>query len=113
MNRVTVHKNLQRGDWSISQKGLVISNQSDCWLSDVTFYVCESMRQRVIERKRRKVHAWARGQISDAPVNAGEGFPISYNPYVSDKFTLRGSTVPIESARYVHFTADRGAIAYF
>jgi hypothetical protein len=45
--KVRVHRNLHRGDWSVTIKGKVVANVEEITLQDCTFYVCESTRVRV------------------------------------------------------------------
>jgi hypothetical protein len=108
--KVRVHKNLRRGDWSVTIQGKLVANVPEITLSGVTFYICESMRQRVIERNRRKVHAWAIGIISDV-VPSGDR-------HQSRTIRIAAASSPIDQManraterRQLHFTATEGAVA--
>ena len=112
--RVRVHKNLQRGDWSVTVKGVVIANVSEIVLSNVTFKYWQGGYQRITAaaaagKPRRRVCAWAEGVIR-AAVPDGARTPITYNPYRSSKFTTRDGC-SIEFCAAVHFTAHDGAVA--
>ena len=90
-------------------KGKVVANVEEITLQDCTFYVCESTRVRCIERRRREVHAWAQGIVTDA-VPTGKREAITYNPYRASTFTTRGGT-PVTACDFIHFTTNDGAIA--
>lgn len=108
--RVRVHVNLRRGDLSISTRGRVVASAHSLALTDVRFIVHESTRRRVVERGRRKVHAWAEGVLQSVgePVPAGAA-PVSYNPHRAPDFIANGE--PVHAAPVVHFGARRGWIA--
>lgn len=87
--RVRVHLNLQRGDFSITQQGRVVASAHDVTLKDVRFIVSETTRQRVIRHTRRRVHAWAEGvlvSVDTKPDTTGMR-GITYNPYRAATFT--------------------------
>lgn len=105
--RVRCHKNLQRGDWSITVRGKVVANVPAITLLNVTFKYWTGGYERIqaaaqAGHPRRRVCAWAEGIIaSETP--AGVRTPITYNPYRSDKFTTRTGQ-PIEFCAAVEFT---------
>src|SRR5262249_21845520 len=107
--RVRVHKNLNRGDWSVTVSGKVVAHVREVVLAGVTFRVREGARQRVLARKCREVQAWCEGVLAALPSGLGET-PITYNPYRAGAFTTRAG-VPLARCEYVHFTADREAVA--
>jgi len=117
MARVIVYKNLHRGDWTVAQLtgrtscGKVLDHRTEVTLTDVTFYVCQSMRAKVVARQRRKVHAWAIGTLAESPP-AGSPVSLTYNPYVADHFQQRADGTPVHRADAVHFTATDGAVAF-
>lgn len=108
--RVRCHKNLHRGDWSISVKGKVVAHVPEIVLANVTFKIRETARQRVIARKCREVHAWAEGEVALAPTH-GAPTPISYNPYRAATFVARETGEPVLACDFVHFTRHAGAVA--
>lgn len=107
--KVRVHVNLQRGDFSISQRGRVIASAHDVTLSDVRFVVSEATRQRTIRFNRRRVHAWAEGTLVAVDTNPNvEGMiDVTYNPHRAPTFTMLGGA-PIERARLIHFVGRKG-----
>ena len=111
MIKTRVHKNLHRGDWSVTQRGKVIDHAKQVVLADVRFVVKENARQRVIAKRCREVHAWAVGEIAESyPVDA-ERVPVTYNPFSAATFTRRDNGAAVESCAYVHFMVAEGAVA--
>lgn len=110
--RVKVHLNLHRGDWSVSEirTGTVLCNVTDITLRDVTFRVSPSMRERVIRTKRRKVHAWAYGTVTsfDASPDVTGQREVSYNPYAGPTFYIRDDANPVTELPVVTFTGRYG-----
>ena len=108
--RVRVHKNLHRGDWSVTVRGRVVAHVAEIVLSDVSFKVRESARQQVIARRCRQVHAWGEGTVvASAPDEARVA--ITYNPYRAATFTRRDEGSAVSHCAAVHFTAGDGAVA--
>lgn len=108
--RVRVHLNLQNGLWSITQGGRVVAHVQDVTLHNVTFYVSEATRQRVLKFKRRRVHAWAQGTLvatDTQPITVGHT-AVTYNPYRASTFTtLNGE--PMEGpVPVMHFVGRYG-----
>lgn len=117
--KVRVHLNLHRGDWSITSvtgatRGKVIENRERVVLRDVTFYVCESMRQKTIAMHRRKVHGWAQGELVEAdPKNLPvPRTAITYRPFDYRTFVTREGAKPVSHCEYVEFRPDRIAMAH-
>lgn len=101
--RVRAYRNLHKGCLSIQEKTpkgwRVAAHLETLVLDDARFIVKESGRQRVIREKRKNVHAYVEGVLSDRPINE-EGLPVFYNPYRFDAFMLEG-TAPIHLAELV------------
>lgn len=104
--------------WSIRTKGLVVDHSTDVVLTDVTFKVSESTRQRVIDRQRKSVCAFVRGTLVERlPVDLFEACDhgassvrVSFNPYASGSFYVCETGQPITHADAVVFTVN-GAFA--
>lgn len=90
---VLVYRNLNRKGkvFSLLQKGLVVAYTTAICLTDCTFIVRATGRNKVIREKRKNVHAFIKGTVSgscmgttalrnDLPVK------VSYNPYENDSF---------------------------
>jgi hypothetical protein len=105
-----VHKNLNKGSWSISVGGKVMAHVPELLLADVTFRVCERAWQQVIERKCRQVHCWTIGTLVDAAPE-GARIPITYNPHRAATFTRRSDGAPGHGCEFVHSTEEDGAVA--
>ena len=106
--KVRVHLNLQRGDFSITQGGRVVLSADDVTLRDVRFIVSEATRQRTIKHNRRRVHAWAEGTlvaVNTQPDVVG-AIRVTYNPFRAPTFTMLDN--PIERAPLMHFTERAG-----
>ncbi len=91
--RVFVYYNLHKHVWSIRategpQKGRVIGHSATVLLQDAMPKVSEAGRQRVLQERRRNVHAGITGTL----VHTGEEgyFPglteVTYNPYKYETF---------------------------
>lgn len=103
--RVRVYKNLRRRVWSIQDPstGLVLGHKPELVLLDVVLVVSEATRLRVVSQKRRTVHAYAVGHVSEEPVRAGGAY-LHYNPFTGSSFTCAGQVVT--SAERIDFRTD-------
>lgn len=106
---VTVHKNLHKGLWSVTYAGKVVAHVHTVCIANATCHVSETARQRVIAKKCREVHARIKGTLVASPT-VRTGFEITYNPYRSGSFTLRGGA-PVARADFVFFGGDGIATA--
>lgn len=111
---VRVFKNWKRGCYSIMQDGVVRASARQVLLRDVEFLVRESGRRRMIESKRKSVHAYAVGFLvahahpdDDIPVSGIQGRMAFYDPYRFDSFVDRESLQPVRHAGQV-FLDERG-----
>ena len=91
--RVRVYRNLARDSYSVMamegpDKGRVVAWAKEVFLDDVKFVVRESGRQRVLNERRKNVHAFVDGKLtSDQPVwDIDETVRVRYNPYVGPHF---------------------------
>ena len=116
MNRV--YKNLHNGMWSIQSKGSegyrVSGHKETVELTDVTFIVYESGRQRVLVTKQKQVHAFVQGTVCEsAKTKKSNGIQhslfekwvrISYNPYKGAWFYRCDTGEKVETATRVIMT---------
>ena len=113
--RVQVYRNLHNGLWSIKAlsgrfKGRVIGYASAVMLLDAEFKVSQPGRERVLQRKRKEVHAGVVGNLAtlqgwtpraEVPVDKHRDLPVMmsgwqitgssqvyYNPYRVPEFVL-------------------------
>jgi hypothetical protein len=93
-----VYRNLHTGLWSVKQ-GIVRFHTNCIFLKDVTFPVNEKVRQRVIANKRKEVHAFVMGFITqngDAPLFDAyykDKQEVTYNPYKNETFVCKDRKV--------------------
>lgn len=88
---VDVYRNLHTDNgYSIrcSKSGLVLAHCSTVHLKDAKFHISESGRQKTIEEKRKRVHAYVRGILVQYNVDIPSYFQeVRYNPYLHSQFT--------------------------
>lgn len=88
--KVFVYWNLHRGKWSIRaldgpMKGRVIARVGGVFLLDAVPKVSEAGRQRVIQERRKNVHAGVVGQLVESHA-IDTPWLVSYNPYKGPSF---------------------------
>ncbi|MFD1675650.1 hypothetical protein [Alicyclobacillus fodiniaquatilis] len=111
--KVRVYMNLNRGDSVFSivdqSSGLVVAYANSVTLTDTTFKVRESGRQRVLRDNRKNVHAWAIGFFQSADCDKAESLTESvyYNPYKVSTFVYEESGEEITFAPIAHFENRR------
>lgn len=92
---VYVYRNL-RGSrsckYSILQGALVVAHTNQILLQNCRFVVHETGRQRVLQERRKNVHAFIRGFVARNPASAAHALPVSlrYDPYVASHFHPTG-----------------------
>lgn len=100
--RLRVHYNLQRGDFSVVDGGLVIASVSTITLANVEFRVGEKMRQWTIAHNRRKVMAYGIGIVVPDETTDGR-VKITYNPFRCGSFHEAETGEPVWSCASVVF----------
>jgi hypothetical protein len=111
--RVEVYRNLHKDCYSVralsgENKGLVIGHVQSITLQDVSFAVQPAGRNRVLEEKRKNVHAFIRGTVTNTPVE--HGMSVRYDPYLNDAFIVTRPVWPnrydeiIRNARLAHLS---------
>lgn len=126
--RVKVYFNLHNHKYSAvamngQYKGLVVGHFDNVVLSGVTFVVSEAGRKRVLEERKKNVHAYAIGRLHAHA--QGESLlqkkqcsydplqQIKYNPYKLSKFHARcvddpqGEYKPVDRASWVELRSNR------
>ena len=114
---VRVFKNWKLGCYNIMQSGRLLASARQVRLTGVEFLVRESGRQRMLERGRRNVHAYAVGRLVDY-VHTGEsrsleripGRPVSYDPHACGSFVDDETQDPVAAAEIAHF--DESGVVY-
>ncbi|EWG09342.1 hypothetical protein [Cytobacillus firmus] len=102
---VDVYRNLHTNNgYSIrcSKSGLVLSHCSTVKLRNARFIVSKSGRQKTIQEKRKRVHAYIRGELVGINELVPDDFlQVHYNPYHTPLFTIAESDKPVYEAEEV------------
>jgi hypothetical protein len=113
--RVEVYRNLHTGMWSVRncQTGLVVDHVHEIAIADPVFVVQPAGRRKVIEQRRKNVHAFVRGERIErsAIASHGDGVPVTYNPYKYATFVAKADEAPIRTADAAVLTTS-GVTAY-
>lgn len=101
-----IHRSRRAGQpvYSIRDKRTrrVIDHATDILLADARFHVNENGRQRVLQEKRKNVHAYIEGTLIDSATPSPEGGrPVSYNPYRGPSFVQTDDGTEIHQASKV------------
>jgi hypothetical protein len=99
---VDVYRNLHTNNgYSIrcSKSGLVLTHCSTVRIKNAKFHVSESGRLKTVEQKRRRVHAYVRGELVAYNEKTPEDFvKVLYNPYHTSLFMNSETNEPISEA---------------
>lgn len=88
--RCQVYRNLHTGTWSVRQSGKVVAHPTELILRDCRFHVQPAGRAKVRAEKKKNVHAYVSGFISNA--RESNSFSdlsystVKYNPYKMEGF---------------------------
>lgn len=101
--KVFAYRNLNRKGvvWSIKdcKTNLVIDRVTEAYFENVELKVSEAGRQRVINQKKKNVHAGVKGfRVKDKPC-APIWISVSYNPYENQSF-IDYDLNPVYKAKY-------------
>ena len=109
MKKHFVYRNLRTKTWSLrSSKGIVVGHPTDVWLENVIFVVSERVRKRVIETKRKEVHAGARGFLVEPSSDIiTKMIEVTYNPYKYNGFVRVSDETPITNAKIVFLDCNK------
>lgn len=100
-----VYRNLHRGDWSIREGGLVVAHRDFVLVEDARFVVQPAGRARVLREKRKNVHAFVRGEVSETVPKLGKDWGrASYNPYRAPYFVDADTGERLDAAKWVLLT---------
>lgn len=105
--RVRVYRNLHTGNFSVqcTKTGRVIAHASSLALTNVTFVVRKAGRQKVLDQKRKNVHAFVVGNICTQI--GGANRQVKYNPYLADCFFLEDCGQKISSAGFAELVNNK------
>lgn len=92
-DKVEVYRNLHKNCFSVRRNGRVVKHLHDdenLVLKNVRFVVQPAGRKKVLDQKRKNVHAFVRGTVAfeQRPIDRlyVPNMQITYNPYKYDKF---------------------------
>ena len=108
MSKSFIYRNLRTKTWSLrSSKGRVVGHPREIWIDSPVFVVSETVRQRVIREKMKRVHAGIRGLITtEFKSNFSKMVEVTYNPYKYSSFVLISTEAPIKSADLVFMDSN-------
>lgn len=106
---VQVYWNIPKKCFSIRSKGKVVDHRSFLIMKDCEYHVNENGRKKVIETKRKNVHAYIKGTLLEESSSeylqiATEALFhksfIEYNPYVHTKFKNKKTGSTVEKSKW-------------
>lgn len=109
---VWVYRNLTKGCYSLTQRGLVIGHACRVILENVHFKIREGGRQKVLQQRRKNVHAFAVGNFmnTDKKVEDICNIELSYNPYIAPYFFRKDTKHRVDTCNYLMLN-ERGLFA--
>ncbi len=116
--KVAVYFNLHKKTFSIkalegANKGRVIDYSDDVTIENATFKVSQAGRNRVLQEKRKNVHAYVIGELRSTLEAAICGEEITYNPYLYNSFvTAMNKTVVFEAKEAFLICRDKKAAIF-
>lgn len=104
-----VYRNLRTKTWSLrSPKRIVVDHPTEIWLDDVTFVVSQKIRQRILQTKRKEVHAGAKGNVTCHTKDLlSKMIEVTYNPYKYKSFVRVSDETPIMNAKLVFLDSNK------
>lgn len=100
-----VHKNLNRGCWSITRAGARVVHVEGFALADARLVVQAGGLARVKTSGVRAVHAYATGAETPPPADLTGLVEVTYNPFRADEFHTRDGR-PVRAAALLVFHTD-------
>jgi len=109
--KVDVYYNLHKKCLSVRHKGKVIRHCDSVIIEGAKFIVSQRGRERVLQEKRKNVHAYVRGELKEGPDTKCRawhlvGRRVFYDPYKYDSFVLSDKT-PVTGAERVEIHDNR------
>jgi|TARA_R110000765_G_C18755982_1_gene588471 hypothetical protein len=104
--KVEVYRNLHKQCWSVrsNETGRVIDHVRNIHLKDATLVVRPSGREKVLRERKKNVHAFVRGEITNVGGVSLTIDEVVYNPYKNTTFIEKVSGEPIHYADDVYLT---------
>lgn len=115
-HRVHVFRNWKHNCYSIMQHGVVVASARQVRLGDVEFRVRDTGRERMLQRQKKNLHAYAIGRLLDfvhptqeRNLESVEGRSVFYDPYQFAYFADRETQAEVPGADIVQLD-ERGVI---
>jgi hypothetical protein len=115
--KVMVHYNLNKHTFSITYKNKLIAHADHIKLNDVEFRVRPGGRARVLEDKRKNVHAFVIGTLLEYCKYPCESLPnetnnniVTYDPYKYSSYVMKDTKEPIYNVGEVEMINSRNKI---
>lgn len=116
-HRVHVFKNWKHNCYSIMQHGVVVASARQVRLGDVEFRVRDTGRERMLQRQKKNLHAYAIGRLLDfvhptqeRNLESVEGRSVFYDPYRFAYFADRETQALVAGADIVQL--DERGVTY-
>jgi hypothetical protein len=94
--RVYVYFNLHKKVWSVRQDGKIVEHTKYIMLKDARYLVGQAGRKKVLEEKRKNVHAGVSGYVVDRVPNVPDFCTtVHYNPYKNETFISHATERPM------------------
>jgi hypothetical protein len=96
-------------------RGIVQRHATNVCIKDVDFVVRAAGHRKVLEQKRKNVHAFCRGTniaIGECVTCPGKAIQISYNPYKGPHFYRKDTGEAVKSAAVVELRDDKTVWAW-
>lgn len=104
---VRIYRNLNNGRISIKQGAHVVGHTDEAFLTEARFLVYEIIRQKVVEKRVKSVHAYIEGIWMDSyQIPEEESTIVWYNPYITDAFRTAGKNEPCLTAPQILVKSD-------
>ena len=108
--KVWVYFNLHKKLFSVKQGNKVIDHTRKIIIKDVEYVVWQSGRQRVLDERKKNVHAFVKGYVVDSLEMPPEvSIPVTYNPYEYHTFTTKDGHHPVKKSEYAVLEAPEGS----
>lgn len=98
-DKCSVYWNSHKKLFSVRKNNKVIAHRKTLYLKNCDFIVNEKGRQRVIKEKRKNVHAFIVGEITNKK-ELNNFLEIEYNPYRGKNFHIKDSKTSILFSDY-------------
>ena len=107
--KVAVYYNLHKHVFSLQSRnkedyGRVIGHTDHVILKNVKFIVREAGRNKVLKEKRKNVHAYVVGEITDSHPDVST--MVSYNPYKKATFFNKETNEDVHTSEYAVLKKD-------